>query len=264
MKDDSHTSAFTLADLLAVLGAVSLLCCLVLPALGDNRATARTLQCLNNLRQLGKGWLLYADDHQGRLVPNRDGASGHSPGTASWVGGWLDYYSNSDNTNTSYLVGPAPYCGLLGPYVRSAVYFKCPSDPSVVYLGGRWLPRVRSYSMNNYVGEGTSEFYPGYQTYWKLQNIVRPTPSQLWVIQEEHPDSINDGTFFTAPDHYFYDLPAAYHNASGNFLWADGHADSHRWLNERTLAPIRRTEINVIGPNDSDGTWLQSHASELR
>ncbi len=257
-------SAFALIDLLAVVLTATIVCLLVFPVMGDSRASNRTLQCRNNLQQLGLGWLMYADDYQGRLVPNRDGGS-----ATSWVGGFLDYSSSPVNTNTMYLVGPSSNYGLLGPYLRSASVFRCPSDPSVVAIAGQRLPRVRSYSMNNCVGEGAQllEYVSRSQTYSNLQSIVQPAPRQLWVVLEEHPVSINDGTFYTNPDNstpVIIDYPAAYHNSCCNLLFADGHADSQRWLDGRTILQIRPgfpLPLNQASLGNADILWLQGHAS---
>ena len=247
--------------MLALLAVLAFVC---FPAMSDNRATNRTLQCLNNLRQLGAGWLMFADDHQGRLVPNRLPAN---PPPPTWVGGFLDFnQSNPYNTNTTYLIGPSPSYGMLGPYVRSAALFRCPSDPSsVITSSGRRVPRVRSYAMNNFIGEGASTFgLLTHQIYTNLASIGRPQPSQLWLIIEEHPASINDGTFVTTPGSTsFVDFPAAYHNACCNFAFTDGHADSQPWLDRRTLLPlIPSIPFPSPSPGNQDLLWLQSHATQ--
>jgi prepilin-type processing-associated H-X9-DG protein len=265
----SAAAAFTLTELMVMTGMLLLFCCLVVAAASDNRAANRTLQCLNNLQQLGRGWLMYADDHRGRLAPNK--GNGTTAAMACWVGGQLDLGINPANTNLTYLIGPAPYCGMLGPYVRSPSYFRCPSDPSTVPVAaGLRLPRVRSYSMNNFVGEGarvSSGMTTSFQLFETLPSIGRPKPSELWVIIEEHPESLNDGIFFTEPDNStptFVDLPAAFHNSSCNFVYADGHADSYRWSDKRMLFPIGGPINANPSPNNADLIFLQSHATALK
>jgi prepilin-type N-terminal cleavage/methylation domain-containing protein len=58
--------AFTLVELLVVVGIVAMLAALLLPALARARRQARTVVCLSNLRQLGAGWHAYLSLNRGR------------------------------------------------------------------------------------------------------------------------------------------------------------------------------------------------------
>ena len=62
-----RTCAFTLVELLVVIGIIVLLVALLLPVLGKARASSQTIGCLSNLRQIMMGFHLYAGDHGGRL-----------------------------------------------------------------------------------------------------------------------------------------------------------------------------------------------------
>ena len=161
-------------------------------------------------------------------------------------------YGNPDGTNIDYIIGQ--HEGLLGPYVKTEKIFKCPTDHSVTKLAdGKSYPRVRSYSMNGWVGDGTSEWTSGFQIMTNRSRIRQP--DRTFVFIEEHPASINDGLFVVdmSASGPLVDYPVSYHYSGANLGFADGSVVYHQWLNiPATIGPILPP---IRGP---DVTWLQS------
>lgn len=260
--------AFTLLELITVLVLAALLALTLTPSLARTRPSSNASQCLNNLRQLAVAWRVYSEDYNGHLVPNPWGAAAGTSGSASWAGGWLDLTTaSSDNTNVLFLIRPGPLGGsaaLLGPYSRSVSLYKCPSDRST--MPGSSLPRVRSVSLNGRVGEVSTTWKTptAYRLYKKSSSLISPTPSQHFIFLDEREDSINDPAFLTDPDTpwQIIDFPGAYHSGGGNFAFADGRAELHRWLDPRTVPPLNPgISLNLNFPNDPDVLWVQQHAA---
>jgi prepilin-type N-terminal cleavage/methylation domain-containing protein/prepilin-type processing-associated H-X9-DG protein len=264
---------FTLIELLVVIAIVVILAGLVFPALMRAKHRAQAVSCLNSVKQLTMASLLYSDDFQQKLPYNLGSAEIREMVARNWYWNWtspvMSWEREPDNTNA-----PALTRGGIGPYTsRSASLYRCPSDQVVsdwqAEIG--WTRRVRSMSMNAMVGNageysksGANVNNPEYRQFFKLSQITQP--ARIFVFTEEHPDSINDGYFLNfLGTGKWTDLPASYHSGAANLSFADGHAETHKWIHASTK-PAARPEaaglpFAVPAHERADFDWLMARTS---
>jgi prepilin-type N-terminal cleavage/methylation domain-containing protein/prepilin-type processing-associated H-X9-DG protein len=269
----TNVKAFTLIELLVVIAIIAILAAMLLPALAKAKQKAQQIKCMNNTKQLTLAWIMYADDNKDHVAGNIGGpTASRDPAnlTKTWALGWLSMTSLSDNDRTDFLLDAQ-----LGAYSKNASVYKCPGDLSQYTGSVRGVttsgPRVRSYSMNGYLGDpavGTQT--TGFRQFKKMGDLSQPGPSMTWVLIDERADTINDGFFYVdmngtlnAAATMIGDFPASYHAGGGGMSFADGHSEIHRWRDSRTTPPINPAGMSYgqSSPNNDDMAWLMPRST---
>src|SRR5690606_25468617 len=97
-------TAFTLIELLVVIAIIAILASILFPVFARARENARRASCMSNMKQIGLGIMMYAQDHDNRLMQYNGG---------NRRGGETPYYHEA-----------------IQPYLKSYQIFRCPSVPS--------------------------------------------------------------------------------------------------------------------------------------
>ena len=295
-RSSSLTAAFTLIELLVVIAIIAILAAMLLPALARAKQKGQGIQCMNNHRQLTLAWRMYADDSRDLLVfasgdtaldATHPNAGGNPWNQYAWCLSNMDFDPNNRyNWDPTLDMMKRP----LWQYAKTATIYKCPADHSSIVVNGVSKPRIRTMSMNLYVGgfvnnlggsEGTASwsFGTNYMIYSKLSQFGGSSaapPDKVFVFLDMREDKVNWGNFMidmdgyspTQPGLYSFtsDLPGMYHDLACGFSFADGHAEMKRWRDPRTTPPAVSggdplTLPFIPSPNNADVAWLQDHSS---
>jgi prepilin-type N-terminal cleavage/methylation domain-containing protein len=261
---------FTLIELLVVIAIIGTLASMILPALSKAKVKTQGISCMGNIKQMGLAWRLYVEDNNDRLFP----ALGTSA-TDDWVSLnrlTLESASLDGNWNVDKYLKKSILWSYTG---GTAALWRCPGDRSMAKnASGQIVPRIRSVSINNWVGGPPwplSSSNP-WRVYLKGSDMNNPGPSETFVFTDERADSISDGCFLVDMSGYpenfgaavITDFPGSYHNGAGCFSFGDGRAEVKKWRDPRTTPPLNYAHdmgLNVASPNNPDVFWLQFHST---
>ena len=223
--------AFTLVELLVVVGIIAVLLAILLPAVSRAREQGRQIVCANNERQIATVIFMHVNDNQGKLpiIVNP------FPPAPAWEGicmvspGWLDYES-----------------GVLWPYIapdtatREAV-FNCPSDPDpkaynlALELGlsptAPTPPRNFSYNLtveldklcSNSILSGQFGNTSGLLSV--PMSMVRHADHKVLVIEQTSPGGVCGADNVNILSGSLISLLTSRHSGKANIAFFDGHCE---------------------------------------
>ena len=235
MKDNKNRG-FTLIELLVVIAIIAILAAMLLPVLSRAKDTAKSIACVNNLKQLTVACHVYTGDNNDFLVPNNNIAAATDGPVPAWC-----YGTGINDTNTTYIKA-----GLLFPYSGSAGIYHCPADLATAIYGSGFplpFPRVRSYNLSQSVNGSPNPWALAHlPSFPKFSQIRTPDPALCMVFVDENegfvgnPGSQRDAEFgmptiFYNPDGgtNWWDMPSDRHALGANLSFTDGHVEHWRW-----------------------------------
>jgi len=280
MKRHSTTisSGFTLIELLVVIAIIAILAAMLLPALARAKDKATRIQCMNNHRSLMLAWRMYVDDNQDVLPYASETAPGAGT-VGAWAQGKMDFDpANRYNWDADYALKTSP----LWAYAKAAAIWKCPADKSFVTVNGVQKPRVRTMSMNYWLGAAGGKHYTGLPasepvTKWTLYKkftelAANPGAASIFVFLDMRTDSVDAGNFGVCMDGYpsnpgayrFWDLPGVQHGKGCSFSFADGHTELKKWKDARTAPETLVGDDKFTSAGNPDIAWMQERATRTK
>ncbi|OGV38428.1 MAG: hypothetical protein A2020_15340 [Lentisphaerae bacterium GWF2_45_14] len=221
---------FTLIELLAVISIIAMLASLLLPSLSRAREKARQLTCINNLKQLGSSFMMYANDKSEYIATMWDGKY-------SWTDLLAPYCTKFTDPEEARIRRPTVFNDS-----RAANYspFICSTEKRIWgdYSSG-WVNYVSNYSLNRDLMVASSTNYD--RPVQKLSSMSQPARCGLLFDGKNIPYVMHFNEILTATGYVDWR-----HNNSISILFVDGHVSSNR---QSPILPI------AYNPDDNNKLW---------
>jgi prepilin-type processing-associated H-X9-DG protein/prepilin-type N-terminal cleavage/methylation domain-containing protein len=236
--------AFTLVELLVVIGIIALLIAILLPALRKARVSAQTAACLSNLRQIGIAYNIYANENNGWLPsagPNRDFRLSPNGISMTWPERLVLAKALPMNLPYGYSWNDSQGFRNYPISGRLQGVFVCPGWGAGGDEGGSDRPGSRGYGMTGTYGLYQEKKGPDGKYMAPFVKLSRLPKDRIilfdgyqvllgtgfrdkWVATNQGPFRNSEGTLVNDPGRSQYGIYLRHNNAA-NYLFSDWHAE---------------------------------------
>ncbi len=261
----ASAQAFTLIELLVVIAIIAILAALLLPALAAAKKNAQRTSCINNEKQFGLGFLMYQDDYRGYVLPFSNLVNGveiiYQAGGYYQVPNGAPFGGYSVTAAYNSCVA-ALTNSLVYPYIKNMAIFHCPGDtrtgrpPGLGYAYDSYS-KTQNYGGEAYSPNSTPDWGMG-ATCLKTSDITAASMTFM-AVEDTDWRGYDDGTWVVlwsttgrggvlSGSFVWYDPVAMYHGNVNNWLFADGHVESHKWQDKTMIADGLLAATGVMPP----------------